>query len=144
VLYLLHVLDLTLALEIRESDGDSSYADNMAVLVVAEDHDEAHQELQRLVNVVVTYTRANGHALNGAKTEVMVGGKGKPPTFIVNVDGAEVKPVGTFDLMGVTFDRQFTVKPYLHSLAKGVAFPRRTCSPTGPISPTWPTATAAQ
>jgi hypothetical protein len=68
---------------------------------------------------VVAYTKANGLALNGAKTQVMVCGKGKPPpTFTVNVNGAEVKPVGTFDLLGVSFDRQFTVKPYLHFLAR--------------------------
>jgi hypothetical protein len=69
---------------------------------------------------VVAYTKPNGLALNGAKTQVMVSGKGKPPsTFTVNVDGAEGKPVGTFNLLGVTFDRQFMVKPYLHSLARG-------------------------
>jgi hypothetical protein len=45
-----------------------------------------------------------------------------PPTFTVNIDGAEVKPVGTFDLLGVTFDRQFTVKPYLHSRARESRF----------------------
>jgi hypothetical protein len=74
VLYLLHVSDQPLALEIRDSDGDSVYAYNMAVLVVADDHEEAHQELQRLVQVVVAYMRANGLALNGAKTQVLVGG----------------------------------------------------------------------
>jgi hypothetical protein len=79
VLYLLHVSDLPLALEIRDSDGDSGYADDTAVWVVADDHDEAQQELQRLVHVIVEYMRANGLALNGAKTQVMVGGKGKPP-----------------------------------------------------------------
>jgi dihydroorotase-like cyclic amidohydrolase len=53
----------------------------------------------------------------------MVGGKGKPPpTFTIDVDGAEVKPGGTFDLLVVTFDRQFTVKPYLHSLARESPF----------------------
>jgi hypothetical protein len=67
VLYLLHVLDLPLALEISDSDGDNGYADDTAVWVVAEDHEEAHQELQRLVNVLVAYTKANGLALNGAK-----------------------------------------------------------------------------
>jgi hypothetical protein len=123
VLYLLHVSDLPLALEIRDSDGDSGYADDTAVWVVAEDHDEAQQELQRLVLVVVAYMRANGLALNGAKTQVMVGGKGKPPpTFSINVDGAEVKPGGTFDLLGVTFDRNFTVKPYINSLARESRF----------------------
>jgi hypothetical protein len=35
VLYLLHLLDLPLTLEIRDSDGDSGYADNTAVWVVA-------------------------------------------------------------------------------------------------------------
>jgi hypothetical protein len=48
--------------------------------------------------------------------------RGSPPTFTVNVDSAEVKPVGTFDLLGVTFDRQFRVKPYLHSLARESCF----------------------
>jgi hypothetical protein len=67
VLYLLPVADLPLALEIRDSDGDSGYADNTDVLVVAEDHEEARQELQQLVHVVVTYMRAYGLALNGQK-----------------------------------------------------------------------------
>jgi hypothetical protein len=79
VLYLLHILDLPLALEIRDSNGDSGYEDNTAVWVVAEDHKEAHRELQRLVNVMVAYTKTNGLALNGAKTQVMVGSKVKPP-----------------------------------------------------------------
>jgi hypothetical protein len=78
VLYLLYVSDLPLTLEIRESDGDSGYADDTAVWVVAEDHEEARGELQRLVNVMVDYTKTNGLALNGAKTQVMVGSKGKP------------------------------------------------------------------
>jgi hypothetical protein len=41
VLYLLHVSDLPLTLEIRETNRDSSYADDMAVWVVAEDLKEA-------------------------------------------------------------------------------------------------------
>jgi hypothetical protein len=123
VLYLLHVSDLPLTLDIRESDGDSGYADNTAVWVLAEDREEAHQELQRLVNVMVNYTKTNGLALNGSKTQVMVGGKGKPPpTFTINVDGKEVKPTNTFNLLGITFDRSFTVRPYLHSLAREARF----------------------
>jgi hypothetical protein len=56
VLYLLHVSDLPLTLDIRVSDGDSGYADDRVVWVVAEDHEEARHELQRLVNVMVDYT----------------------------------------------------------------------------------------
>jgi hypothetical protein len=71
----------------------------------------------------VDYMRANGLAPNRAKPQVMVGGKGKPPTtFSISVDGAEVKPGGTFDLLGATFDRNFTVKPYVNSLARELRF----------------------
>jgi hypothetical protein len=82
VLYLLHVSNLPPALGMRDSHGDSSYADDTDVWVVAEDHDEAQRELQQLVHVVVDYMRANGLALNGAKTQVMVSGKGKPPRLL--------------------------------------------------------------
>jgi hypothetical protein len=84
VLYLLHVSYLPPALGIRYSNGDSGYADDTAVWVVAEDHDKAQRELQRLVHFVVDYMRAKGLALNGAKTQVMVGGKGKPPPHLLH------------------------------------------------------------
>jgi hypothetical protein len=45
-----------------------------------------------------------------------------PPTFTINVDGTEVKPVNTLNLLGITFDRSFTVRPYLHSLAREARF----------------------
>jgi hypothetical protein len=118
VLYLLHVSDLPLTLEIRESDRDSGYTDDTAVWVVAEDHEEAHRKLQRLVNTMVNYTKINGLALNGAKTQVMVSGKGGKATFTINIDGTEVKPSNTFDLLRIMFDRTFTVWLYLHSFAR--------------------------
>jgi hypothetical protein len=121
VLYLLHLSDLPLTLKIRESDRHSGYADDRAVWVVAEYLEEAHRELQRLVNVMVNYTKINGLALNGAKTQVMVGGKVKA-AFTINVDGTEVKPSNTFDLLGITFDPSFTVWPYLHSLVREARF----------------------
>jgi hypothetical protein len=123
VLYLLHVSNLPLALEIRDSDGDSGYAEDTDVWVVAEDHDKAQQELQRLVQVVVDYMRSNGLALNGKKTPGDGWQQGEPPhTFSISVDGREVKPGGTFDLLRVTFDRNFTVKPYVNSLARELRF----------------------
>jgi hypothetical protein len=123
VLYLLHVSDLPLTLEIRESNGDSCYADDTAVWVLAEDHKEARKELQRLVNVMVDQTKTNGLALNWSKTQVMVGDMGKPPhTFTINVDGTEVKPSNTFDLLSITFKWSLTVRPYLHSLAREARF----------------------
>jgi hypothetical protein len=125
VLYLLHVSDLPLALEIRETDGDSGYADDTAVWVMAEDLEEVQRELQRLVNAMVKYTKDNGLAFNGAKMQVMVGGKAKArdaTNITINVDSAEVKTSNSFELLGITFDRQFTVRPYLHTLAREARF----------------------
>jgi hypothetical protein len=88
---------------------------------VAEDVEEAQQELQQLVNVMVNYTRDNGLTLYGAKTQVMVGGKAKArdsASITITVNGAEVKPANSFELLGITFDRQFTVRPYLHILGR--------------------------
>jgi hypothetical protein len=31
-------------------------------------------------------------------------------------------PTNTFDLLGITFDQSFTVRPYLHSLAREARF----------------------
>jgi hypothetical protein len=126
--YLLHVFDLPLALEIRESDGNSSYADDKAVWVVAEDIEEAPflLQLQRLADAMAKYTRDNGLALNGAKTQVMIGdAKAKARDIVsisINVDGAEVKPSNLLELLGVTFDQKFTVRPYLNTLARKARF----------------------
>jgi hypothetical protein len=60
---------------LNQDHGDSGYADNTAVWVVAEGVQEAQQELQRLVDAMVKYSRDNGLALNGAKTQVMIRGK---------------------------------------------------------------------
>jgi hypothetical protein len=124
VLYLLHVFDLPLALEIRESNGNSAYANDTAVWVIAEDIAEAQKELQRLADTMAKFTRDNGLALNGAKTQVIIGGaKARDIASIsINVDGAEVKPSNSFELLGVTFDQKFTMRLYLNTLAREARF----------------------
>jgi hypothetical protein len=112
VLYLLHVFDLPLALEIRESDGNSSHTNDTTVWVVAKDIEEAQGELQRLVDAMVRYTRDNGLPLNGAKTKARQS----------SVGGAEVKPSNSLELLGVTFDHKFMVRPYLNTLAREARF----------------------
>jgi hypothetical protein len=126
VLYLLHVFDLPLALEIRESDRDSGYADNRAVWVVAEDVKEAQRELQQLADTMVKYTRDNGLELNGAKTQVMIGSTKATArdnaSICIIVDRGEVKPTNSFELLEVTFDCKFKVRPYLCNLAREARF----------------------
>jgi hypothetical protein len=124
VLYLLHVFDLPLALEIRESDGDSAYANDTAVWVIGNDVKEAQRELQRLANTMSNFTKDNGLALTGAKTQVMIGSaKAKDVSnVVIVVDGAEVRRGNTIELLGVTFDQMFTVRPYLTDLSKEARF----------------------
>jgi hypothetical protein len=123
VLYLLHVSNPPSSWRSGRPMGTAATLMTRGVWVVAEDLEEAHRELQRLVNVMVNYTKVNGLALNGAKTQVMVGGKAKAKDrFTINVDGTEVKPLNTFDLLWITFNRSFTVRPYLHSLAREARF----------------------
>jgi hypothetical protein len=146
VLYLLHVFNLPLALEIRESDGDSAYADDTAVWVIAKDIEEAQRELQRLADVMAKLTRDNGLSLNGAKTQVMIGGaKAKArdiSSITIHVNGVEVKPSNMFELLGVTFDQKFTVRPYLNTLQGGKVPGQPRCT-AGTTPPTWTTAAAA-
>jgi hypothetical protein len=125
LLYLFHVSDLPLALEIIETDVNSGYAHDTAVWVVEEDVEEAQKELQRLVNAMVKDTKDNGLALNGAKLQVMIGSKAEArdnTTITINIDHAELKPSNSFKLLGITFDNQFKVCPYLHSLARESRF----------------------
>jgi peroxiredoxin len=124
VLYLLHVFNLPLALEIRQSDCNSAYADDTAVWVMAEDIKEAQQELQRLANSMAKFTKDNGLALNIAKTQVMIGGARAKviSNVVILVDGAEVRPGNIFELLGVTFDQRFKVRPYLTNLLKEAKF----------------------
>jgi hypothetical protein len=43
-------------------------------------------------------------------------------SICITLDGVEVKPTNSFQLLGVTFDRKFTVRPYLCALAKEARF----------------------
>jgi hypothetical protein len=70
------------------------------------------------------FTKDNGLALNGAKTQVMIGGARDKDisNIVILVDGAEVKPGNTFELLGVTFSQSFMVRPYLTNLLKEAKF----------------------
>jgi hypothetical protein len=56
VLYLLHVFDLPVSLEIRKSDGNSAYANDTALWVIVDNIGEAQLELQRLADAMSNFT----------------------------------------------------------------------------------------
>jgi hypothetical protein len=70
------------------------------------------------------FTMYNGLALNGAKTQLMIDGTKDKDILnvVVVVDGAEVRPGNTFELLGVMFDQNFTVRPYVAKLSKEARF----------------------
>jgi hypothetical protein len=127
VLYLLHVFNLPISLEIRELEGDNAYANNTALWVIADDIGEAQLELQPLTDAMSNFTKYNGLALNRAKTRLIIHvAKDKDVlNFVVVVEGAEVRPGNTLELLGVTFDQKFTVRPYLAKLSMEVRFRAR-------------------
>jgi hypothetical protein len=54
---------------------------------------------------------------------MIVGTKDKDVSnVVIVVEGAEIKPGNTFELLGVTFDQKFTVRPYLAKLTKEARF----------------------
>jgi hypothetical protein len=98
--------------------------DDTAVWVNAEDIEEAQRELQRLANAMAKFTKDNGLALNRAKNQVMIGSARAKDILnvVILLEGAEVRPDNTFELLGVTFDQRFTVRLYLTNLSKEAKF----------------------
>jgi hypothetical protein len=74
-----------------------------------------------------SFTQNNGLALNGAMTQLMIGGAKDKDVLdvVVVVDGAEIKPGNSLELLGVTFDPKFTMRLYLAKLTKEVRFRAR-------------------
>jgi hypothetical protein len=70
------------------------------------------------------FTRNNELALNRAKTQLMISGAKEMDVsnVIIVVNGAEIRPGNTLELLGVSFDRKFTLKPYLLKLMKEARF----------------------
>jgi hypothetical protein len=113
---------------LRDSDGDSAYADDTGVWVIGDNHAEVQIELQRLADELSAFTKMNGLALNGGKTQLLVGSSMKKElgSLSVIVDEADVKPSDTLKLLGVVFDQQFMPSPCPEKLAAAARF-RASC-----------------
>jgi hypothetical protein len=123
ILYLLYLTDLPLSLELRKSDGDSAYADDLCLWVVADSLDKAQVvELQRLATAMANFTKNNGLALNGSKTQLLIAGSADVGSYKIKVDGARIRLSNLLKLPGVLFDRKLTVKLNALKLAKEAHF----------------------
>jgi hypothetical protein len=124
LLYLCHVADLPDCLGLGE-EGNSGYADDTGVWVVHNDPAVVEMELQVLADNFLAFTKGKGLLLNGAKTQLLLSSNLKKQvaiSFEILVDGNIVKPADNLELLGVKFDRQFTVRPHEEKLVKDARF----------------------
>jgi hypothetical protein len=99
------------------------------VWIIGDSLAKVQSELQRLADEFSAFTKRNGLALNGGETQLLVSSSVKKEELAllsIVVDGANVKPSDTLELLGVVFDRQFTPRPYLEKLAVAARF-RASC-----------------
>jgi hypothetical protein len=103
--------------------GDTGYADDTRTWAIGDSLAEVMTELHHLAEAFSFFTRNNGLALNGGKTQLLIGDshlvrKEDLAKLEIVVDGAVVRPSDTLELLGVSFDRKLTVRPYVTKLAK--------------------------
>jgi hypothetical protein len=123
-LYLVLVADLPSALRMEDRDGTNSgsvvtgntgYADNTGTWAIEDSLADVTAELQHLEEAFSNYTRKNGLALNGRKTQLFIGYSYKVKKedltkLEVVVDRAVLNPSDTLELLGFSFDRKLTVR----------------------------------
>jgi hypothetical protein len=71
---------------------------------------------------MANFTKNNGPALNGSRTQLLIAGSADVGSFEIKVDGARIQPSNFLELLGVSFNRKLTVKPYALKLAKEARF----------------------
>jgi hypothetical protein len=124
LLYLCHIADLPDCLGLGEK-GNWGNADDTGVWIVHDDPAVVEMELQVLADMFSAFTKGNGLLLIGAKTQLLLSSNVKKQvadSFEILMDGNIVKPADNLELLGVKFDRQFTVRPHKKKLVKDARF----------------------
>ncbi len=93
--------------------GISGYADDVAVWVAGKDPHLIKRRLEQISSLLMNYCAQNYLAINGSKTQILWAGCTPLP---VTVGEDVVEPASAFEFLGVSFDRQLTVTPYLNNL----------------------------
>ncbi len=93
--------------------GVSGYADDVAIWVAGKDPILIKERLEQISTSLIDYCGLNYLSINSCKTQILWSGCAAMP---VEVGGVLVHPAGSFEFLGVTFDRQLSVTPYLENL----------------------------
>ena len=117
LLFLVLVADLPGELLAHADDsveiGVSTYADDTLCWVAGRRAEQVRDKLEELSSAIVSYATKNYLALNEAKTQVLWS---PSKDLSVTVGSCRVAPADRIDILGVSFDRQLSPAPHLHSL----------------------------
>jgi hypothetical protein len=98
-------------------DNISCYADDSCVWSSAKDVGTLKLALEERASKFATYVASCGLVMNSSKTQVLISSKKLPPDFSVTVCGSNITPAAELELLGVTFDRDLSLRPQHRSLA---------------------------
>jgi hypothetical protein len=114
LLYNIQVADMPACLNVGE-EYNTWYADDTSPWQVGDNLESVRSSLQKVADPFAEYTKGNGILLNAAKTQLMYNSK-KADEYTVIVDGAVIVPASSLELLGVRYDQQFTLRPYIKAL----------------------------
>jgi hypothetical protein len=118
ILFLIHVADMCVFLDL---DGNSYvvYADDTKIWQTADTWEEVKSKLEDKSARFAVCARANGLAMNGAKTQLLVLSNAGPAAGLtVHVDGNDIVCGHTLELLGVCYDRKLTAAQHADNMAK--------------------------
>eukprot|EP00095_Tigriopus_kingsejongensis_P011831 maker-scaffold412_size179788-snap-gene-0.19 protein:Tk11831 transcript:maker-scaffold412_size179788-snap-gene-0.19-mRNA-1 annotation:"reverse transcriptase-like protein" len=104
-----------------ENDQMCGYADDQALWAEGRTVEEVKTRQELYASKFAGFASLNGLVLNGAKTRLMFGGKVSweyIANITVSVDGHDVKPTKSLELLGVRFDSNFSLECHNSSLAR--------------------------
>ena len=92
------------------------YADDSTLYASSKSIPSLKMEIERISGRMLTYSKETGLVINSEKTQMLVSGI-KDKNFSVKVGNSYVYPSKELNLLGISYDTNFTTAPYLRQLA---------------------------
>jgi hypothetical protein len=118
ILFLVHVADMHVYLDL---DGNAYvvYADDSCLWHAASTWEEVKAVLEEKSAKFAVWAKANGLAMNGAKTQLLVSSNaGAAANLSVRVGVNDIACGRDLELLGVRFDRKMSTAPHVEDMAK--------------------------
>ena len=116
LLFLILMADLPGALKLFD-EWLVGYVDDVALWASDKDPEVLREQLTRHAMNFAQFVQDRGLVLNAGKTQLMWSGSGKN-TALVTVQGENIKPSNSLELLGVTFDSKLSLEPHLAAVSR--------------------------